>query len=557
MALGNYIVRDLDVNINHLSNSERKCLEHLIEAAQPIDTIYWKQKSEYGLAIKNLFEKVIMHAEPEKKPLFEEYLEYIILNNSFYDTLNNEKKFFPRFSKEDLIKAIESSPNEKGKLRNELAALTEPIFSKDICPEKPKGANIYDKGITKEMLKKASKDKELEKEIRKLNTEIRLDKDKIRIVPYEEVHKVELEKVSSCLVKASEHASGTFKRYLLSRSKALLDGEYRKSDEDWIDVEGNLNIVVGPIETYIDGILGQKAAYQAMICIKDAEETAKLTPLKSLAIGFEGNLPCSDKYKKEKVIIPPPEVVQTILNTGEAGGIATPVAWILPNDEKIRKEKGYRIAFSKNINYAKSCLEESIDKRILDDEDLKLYGKSLKDAFQLYVFLHELGHTNGKVKDELKLTPQEALEEHSSTIDEAKADILALYHLDFLKSKGFITGYKKGSVYYSLLSYSFRHFKSGLEGDHTRACALFLNYLMEKQGIKIKNNRYKIDIEKATEAVRSLAQKLLIINGEGNYNEADSLIKRYVFLSPEAKETIAKMKDLPDAVVIKYPKLEF
>ncbi len=561
MALGNYIIRDLEANIDHLSHRERKCLKHLIEAAQPIDTIYWKQKSEHGLAIKNLIEKAARYVGPEKKSLFEEYLEYLAFNHGFYDTLNNEKKFFPHFSREDLlvswINAVGRAPNEEEQLRQGLTTLMEPIFSKNICPEKPKGANIYDKGLTKEMIERASKDKKLDREIHKLNTEIRLDKGEMRVVPYEEVHKAQLEKASSCLIKASEHASGTFKRYLLSRSRALLDGEYRKSDEDWTDIEGNLNIVIGPIETYIDGVLGQKAAYQAIVYVKDVEGTAKLVQLRNLATQFEGNLPCSDKYKKEKVIIPPLEIVQTILNTGEASDIGTPVAWILPNDEKIRREKGYRIAYSKNINYAKSCIEALINERVLDDEDLKLYGESLIDSFLLFVLLHECSHANGKIKDELKLTPQEALKEHFSTFEEAKADILALYHLDFLKEKGFITEYEKGSAYYSLLSYSFRHFKSGLEGAHTRACALFLNHLMERGGIKIKNNRYKIDMEKATGTVRSLAQKLLIINGEGDYKEAGSLIKRYVFLSPEAKRTVAEMKDLPDAVAIKYPKLRF
>jgi len=557
MALGNYIVKDLETDITHLSKDERKCLEHLIEAAQPIDTIYWKQKLECGLAIKNLIEKAIKYMQPNKKPLFEEYLEYLVLNHSFYDTLNNERKFFPRFSKQDLSNAIESARSEeRNQLRSEFAALVKPIFSKNICPEKPKGANIYDKGITKEMLEKTCRDKELDKEIYKLNTEIRLDEGKIKVIPYEKVHKAELEKASSYLVKASEHASGTFKRYLLSRSKALLDGKYKKSDKDWIDVKGNLNIVIGPIETYIDGVLGQKAAYEAMIYIKDAEETAKLTWLKSLAAVFEKNLPSSDKYKKEKVFIPPLEVVQTILNRGEAGGISTAVAWILPNDEKIRKEKGYRIAFSKNIHCAKSCLDVLIAERILGDEEFKLYGKSLEEGIFLLYLLHEFSHANGKVKDGLKLTPQEALKEHSSTIEEAKADILGLYHLDFLKEKGFITEYEKKLAYHVLLVDSFRKFKTSLKDDHARACALFFNYLREKKGIKIENNYYRMDIKKATESVKSLAEKLLIINGEGDYNEADRLLKQYVFMSPEAKGTIEKIKDLPDAVVIKYPNLK-
>lgn len=556
MALGNYIVKDLEVDISHLSKRERKCLEYLTKAAQPIDTIYWKQKSEYGLAIKNFIEKAIRHAEPKAKPLFKEYLDYLAFNCSFYDGLSNGKKFFPHFSREDLRNAVERVPSEEKKqLRQELDSLLKPIFSRSICPEKPEGVNIYDKGVTKIMLEKASKDKKLGKKVYRLNTEIRRDKGKIKVVPYEKVHKAELEEASSYLIKASKYASGTFKRYLLSRSKALLDGKYRKSDEDWIDVKGNLNVVIGPIETYIDGILGQKAAYEAMVYVKDAEETAKLARLKSLATQFEKNLPCSDKYKKEKVFIPPLEVVQTILNRGEAGDIFTAIAWILPNDEKIRKEKGYRIAFSKNVQRAKSGPDALIAERLLGDKEFKLYGKSTDDGYFLFCLLHEFSHANGKVRDGLKLTPQEALKEHYSTIEEAKADIVGLYHLDFLKSKGFITEHEKEIAYYAYFVNSFRKFKTGLKEAHARGHALFFNYLKEREGIKVKNSHYSMDMKKATEAVGSLAQKLLTINGEGDYNEANKLLKKYAFISPETKKALAKIKDLP-VPLIRHPKLK-
>lgn len=545
--IANYIKRKLDVDISFLSEKEKKCLSCLVKVASPIDKIYWRQVNKNGYKIKNFFEKITKYAG-EKKPLFEEYLEYFILNHSFYNSLDSERKFFPGFTGKDIKEVLKKIPdNEK---KNFSPNLIDEIFSPR---ERPPGINIYDEGITKEILEKEMKKSEkIKKEINKINTEIRLREGKIVYVPYEKVHRKELEQASFFLLEASKYAEDKiFKKYLVERAKALLHGNYKKSDEIWINAGGNLNITIGPIETYDDRILGQKGSYEAFIFVKDEEETKKFERIKNLAPEFEKNLPCEEKYKNRKVFVPPLEVMNTVLYSGIFSNPSVPVGMILPNDEKIRKTNGYRILLSKNVSKAKFFICELIAKRILEEEELKKL-KKIDDLYFLFTAMHELGHGNGKTKN--PRGNKEELKEYNNVMDELKAYVLGLYNLNLLEKKEIITKEEKVQTYYSYLVDSLRKLREGIEEAHNKSVAFTLNYFLEEGAVETEGGKYKI-IEKAEKSIEGLAKKLLEINYYGDYVEADRLIKKYVFISEETKRVLERMKDLPKAVALEYLKI--
>ena len=145
----------------------------------------------------------------------------------------------------------------------------------------------------------------------------------------------------------------SLKTFLQSRAKAFLSNDYFQSDKDWMDLDSRIEITIGPYETYQDKLMALKASFEAFVTVTDPVESEKLSKYKSLLPEMEQNLPIPDDMKTERGSESPIRVVDLVYSSGEARKAVQTLAFNLPNDERVRKEKGAKKVMLKNLITAK------------------------------------------------------------------------------------------------------------------------------------------------------------------------------------------------------------
>jgi len=308
--INKYTKVKLDFDRSILDETQTKVLEKLVQAAQCIDEIFWKQSDHYSLDIRNYLLK-------SNEPLDKEYLHFLDINYGPFDRQADNKPFIG-------------------------------------TRQKPGGAGLYPEDITKQEIEaniKANPD--LEENFNRLNTVIKRKGDALVAIPFEEEYRELLEPAAKYLAEAAELTKNeSLKKYLQLRSEALLSGDFFESDMAWMDLKGNLlDIVIGPIETYEDQLLGLKASYESLVLIKDPQESEKFTEYKNHLAQLERNLPVPNSYKKSDVALSSSIGIFTSINRyGDANAGTKTIAISLPNDEKVRQQKGARSLQLKNVN---------------------------------------------------------------------------------------------------------------------------------------------------------------------------------------------------------------
>lgn len=523
-----------------------------------MNEIYWKQTYIHAREIRDLISSFLKYAKGDLYKKLKKYLLFLEINYGPYEPLEDFGKILPEFHKDDLLELAKTIPKNISKnLITKLNQLRKVIFSNEVDSTRPKGANLYspysatkrDFEVVLGPSSKSLKEK-LSNEFKKINTlaEITAD-DQIIMTPYEVAYRPSLVKASKYLLMASDYADGAFKVFLRSRALALLSGDFRESDEIWIDVDSDLNIVIGPIEVYIDKLFGYKGAYEAKVTIRDKLGTDKLRIFRKLAPIFETNLPCPEEFKKNSAPpMPPTEVVEVVYYAGEANTGMKNVAWQLPNDETIIKTKGYRVFLAKNVLEAKAeGILIPILQKVLDLDSYKMYKKEeLKEAFSTRLLLHEFGHPSGirRSKDLMELF---------SPIEEAKADILSLFFLKILTEKKIIQERFANAILMSYAGEILRSVRFGVQEAHGMGACIIMNYLHEHKAIEIKDEKCRPNLSKMRECVESLSRKILTIEGEGDYKKAKDLIETYGSVKEQIQILLNKIRKIPIDVILRYP----
>ena len=213
-------------------------------------------------------------------------------------------------------------------------------------------------------------------------------------------------------------------------------------------------------------------------------------------------------------------------------GIKT-AAYNLPNDERVVHEKGSKKVMLKNVQEAKfEATLTPIAKQVLTPAA----QSSLQfESFFTHILAHEMSHgigphqitVNGKAT-----TPRQELKELYSAIEEAKADVLGLYMLQFLSDKGYVKIDEK-SLYTTYLASSFRTLRFGLLEAHGKGMAVQFNYLTDKGAFVYRNGVWELDPTKIKGAVRDLAHDLLTIEATGDYAGAKQMFDKLALLRPD------------------------
>jgi hypothetical protein len=153
---------------------------------------------------------------------------------------------------------------------------------------------------------------------------------------------------------------------------------------------------------------------------------------------------------------------------------------------------------------------------------------------------------NGK-----QTTPRQELKDLYSSIEEAKADVLGLYMLQFLIDKGYIKQDEK-KLYMTFLASSFRTLRFGLLEAHGKGMAVQFNYLTDKGAFVNRGGAWEVDQTKVKGAVRDLAHDLLMVEATGDYAGAKAMLDRLAVMRPNVAATIAKMESLPVDISAKF-----
>jgi hypothetical protein len=503
-----FVSVDIKYDQSLLNDKEKIVLKKLYNASKLIDSIYLDQVYSKNIQIK----AELMKKEDEKSKL---QLELFDIMFGPFNRLEDDKPFMG-------------------------------------TDKKPLGANFYPENMTKEEFEKFVKENpKNEKIFTSEFTVIRRKDGKLIAISYSEYYKEPLTKISNLLKEAAESAGNpSLKRYLSSRTDAFLSNDYYQSDMDWMDLKDNkIEVIIGPYEVYEDGLFNYKASFESFLTLKDPVESKKLEVFAKYLKDIEKNLPLDEKHKNYSRGSESPIVVANeVFTAGDTKAGVQTLAFNLPNDERVRKAKGSKKVMLKNVHEAKfEKLLKPIAEIVLDPDQLKYVTF---DGFFNHTLMHEMSHGVGpgfikvdggdtEVKKELKET--------YSTMEECKADILGMYNNIFMILKGVYPKEMERQVWVTFLAGAFRSMRFGISEAHGGGNAIIYNYLLEKGGYVYDEATQKVhvDFEKIYPALKELANLVLTIQAEGNYQGAKDLIAKYAVNTPTIETLRKKLENLP------------
>lgn len=564
-----------------LTLKEKLFIYYLSRAALAGRDILWDQNNKYNLRIRRVLEKILREYRGDREcEAFQAFLLYakkVFFANGIHHHYSMDK-FIPAFSKEyfrSLLSAVGKEKEFDGLERilfdpNYMAKRVVLDGAKDLIQA---SANNYYSGLTQQEVEhfyKLPPVGEKQPVSRGLNSTLVKKDGKL----VEEVWKIggkysdEITNIVKALEKAKEYA-------LTEQQKEVIRllVEYYKSGDltvfdaysiEWIqEKESPIDFINGFIEVYGDP-LAYKASWEAVVEIVDTAACERTHKLAENALWFEKNAPIEDRFKKTQVSGITARVMQVAMLGGDCHP-ATPIGINLPNAEWIREQYGSKSVTLENITYAYhrasqgSGVTDEFAYSEAEKRKAELYGY---EGGNLHTDLHEcLGHGSGKMMP--GVTP-EALKNYYSTLEEARADLFALYYImdPKLLELEIITGPEVAECEYdsyirNALLTQLTRIKPGdcLEEAHMRNRQLIASWVYE-QG-KEANVIEKIQKEGKTyfvvrdyQALRSLFGKLLAevqrIKSEGDYPAARDLIETYGVQIEEAlhREVLERYRKL-------------
>ncbi|PWS32496.1 dipeptidyl-peptidase 3 family protein [Pedobacter paludis] len=490
----------LSTNINQLSVNDRKILPLLIQAAEIMDQLYWKQ------------------AYPQRDSLLatikdEKTRDFVNINYGPWDRLNNEKPFVTGVG------------------------------------NKPEGASFYPYGITKEAIEKS----DLKDKFGAYSVVQKDSSGKLSTVPYHVLFASELQRASSLLKQAALIADDAgLKKYLNLRADALVTDNFTASDYAWLDMKTNgLDLIIGPIENYEDKLFNARTSYEAYVLVKDKDWSKRLAKYVKMLPDLQKNLPVAAKYKTETPGTDSElNAYDVVYYAGDCNAGSKTIAVNLPNDEKIQQEKGTRRSQLKNAMKAKfDKILLPISKELIDAEQQKYITF---DAFFANVMFHEVAHGLGIKKTITgKGFVREALKEQYSWLEEGKADILGLYMVTGLLKKGELQGDIK-DYYTTFMAGILRSVRFGVSEAHGKANMQCFNYFKEKGAFeRTAKGTYKVNFDKFAVAMNDLSSFIITLQGNGDKAAVEKAQKTMAIIPAELKTDLDRLtkKSIPVDVV--------
>lgn len=576
-----------------LTLQQKKLLYYLSQAAIEGRDIIYDQNCKWNLAIRRTLEAVYTQYKGDRNSddfkALETYLKQVWFANGIHHHYSTDK-FVPGFGQEFFEKAVKSVdtrylPLQKGETVNQLLANISPvIFDPTIDAKRVNQAegedlvltsagNYYD-GVTQAeaeaFYNKMKNPNDLRPVSYGLNSRLVKRNGKIeeRVYKVGGLYSKALEKIVYWLEKAASVAENAQQKAVIEKLISYnKTGNLKEFDEYailWVnDLDSDIDFVNGFTETYGDP-LGMKASWEALVNFKNKEASERTHIISANAQWFEDNSPVDNRFKKEKVKGVSAKVITAAILGGDTYP-STAIGINLPNSNWIRHEHGSKSVTIENITeaYDKAAQGNGFaEEFVWSDKERELMEKYGFQADNLHTDLHEcLGHASGKL---LPGTDPDALKAHSSTLEEARADLFALYYMADpkiveLKLLPNTEAYKSEYYKYMMngLMTQLTRIEPGknIEEAHMRNRQLIARYVFEKgqkdNVVEMKKKDGKTfvvinDYAKMRSLLGELLAEIQRIKSTGDYEAGRDLVETYgVKVDPELhKEVLNRYEKL-------------
>jgi dipeptidyl-peptidase III len=553
-----------------LTPRERLLAYHLSEAGIAGDPIYYDQIADYGLELKQLLEGIWTYPDgldTNALAKIRSYTQLVWIQHGNYN-LDSARKFLPEFTPAELQaaahRALDNGANFGGKGQPGLDALLQrlsrPIFDANYKPmltvKAPpagqdkltaSGNNLY-AGVTSAEAARFTQKYALNSRLTKRDGQL-----------FEEVYragtpdgKIPAGRYAQFLNRSIAHlelaaqqaepAQADVIRKLIRYYQTGEKADWYDYNVAWVGLASNIDFIHGFVEVYLDP-LGAKGAWESVISFVNADQTHLMRSFADNAQYFEGRAPWLDAYKKQGVKPPVANVITVVSETGESGPIS-PSGINLPNEQDIRQQHGTKSVLLLNVSDA---FNEAVGPKAIEEfsatpEEIERGKKYGVESRKLLVMMHEvLGHGSGKVSPELTADPRSYLKEYYSTLEEARADLVALWNYADPKLEEIgianrpelmLAAYDAEARGALTLLYRYPH-GDQVEEDHDRGNQMIVQYLIKNFGcIEAVTQNGKInlrvtDYAKMHEGVGKLLAELMRIKAEGDYNAIRNLVNTY------------------------------
>jgi len=576
---------------------ERTLAWHLYQAALAGRDIFYDQRHALNLEIRALLEAILRHAEDVDPGVLQEirrYTKLFWINSGPYNNLT-ARKFLLRLTHEELSAACDAAvragatfPLQPDETLEQLLArvapmLFDPAVDPSITNKTPgPGSDILEASANNLYVGVSMADLPGFDERHGLNS--RLVKHDRTLV--EEVYRVggrydlEIRRIVSHLRDAVSYAPPAMAdalRALIRFYETGDDADRIAYDRTWVqDQDSPVDTINGFVEVYLDP-RGVKGAWEGLVFFVNQEQTRNIRTLAVHAQWFEDHLPCDACYRKREVLGISARVMDVIVETGDSGPI-TPIGINLPNDQVIREQYGSKSVTLANVSeaYERSTPEALRQEFSWDEAELARARQWTAFTQELTTELHEVvGHGSGRMAD--GVVPHVVLKEQYSAIEEARADLVALYFLADAKlaELGLIAADDHEQVVRAEYEYytrnalvQLRRIREGthIEEDHMRNRQMIVHWLMaHTSAIDVRRRDGKTyyvmtDAHAFRDGVGRLLADVQRIKSEGDYPAAKALLETYGvhFDGALRDEVVTRVDalDLPSYTAFVMPRLE-
>jgi dipeptidyl-peptidase III len=583
-----------------LSPRQQALAYWLTQASIAIDPIFYDQMSAYGLQQKRLLEEIMARPkgiDPTALAKISEFAKLFWANRGNHNDLTSQK-FLPAFTFDELEKAalvaqqngafrtayadlppLPTLADVKRELEALRASLFDPAFEPMITTKSPVGgkdtiqasSNTFYEGVSQADLKGFQEGYPLNSRVVKSAdgklTELvyRAGTPDGKIPPG--LYATFLNKANSCFEKARGFAEPAQAEAIGHLIRYYQTGEYADwvaFGTAWVQNDATVDFDNGFIEVYRDA-RGAKGSSQSFVTVTDKPVTTAMKKLAENAGYFEQKAPWDAKYKLTSFKLPVVKAVETLIETGDFS--VTTIGDNLPNENEIHEKYG-----SKNFLFTGSdrALADATGKTFTAEfgagpAEIERDDKYGMEAHSLMTALHEvIGHGSGKLSERVSGGAQPFLKEYFSTLEEGRADLMALWNVwdPKLKELGLISNQEEvaKAMYDTAASVALtqlRRIQHGdtIEEDHERDRQLIAHYIADKvpgsieQFTRSDNGKTYVrvaDYQKMRRGVGMLLAELMRIKAEGDYDAIKALVDKYgVHFDPA----------LRDQVLARYKKL--
>lgn len=566
--------------------NEKILIYHLSQAAIAGRDIFIDQKYKHSLAIRDLVEEVLTHSDgvdPATLAEIRRYAKLFWINNGPHNAVTSQKNVM-HCSLEAWQKAVQRAeqngarlPKRKAESTNALLARLQGVLfdpkvdalatnkspgpGKDILSA---SANNFYEGVTMADLEGFRERFPLNSKLVK-RPDGRLQELVWRagfdqVVPAG-MYAAQIKRIIGHLEDAIPYATPEMARALAHLIQYYRTGspvDFRAYNVAWVaDTQSPVDTINGFIEVYVDP-RGQKGAWEGIVYFNDPAKMDMIRQFADHAQWFEDHMPFDKRYRKPNVKGISAKAIQVVMETGDSGPV-TPIGINLPNAGDIREKYGSKSVSLSNVlkAYEESSSPQERAEFCFDDAEFERAKKWKSLALDLEVNMHEvIGHASGRLSEQLKEDPSAVIKEYYSALEEARADLIALWFIGDAKlvELGLIKERDRKEIqraayeaYTRNAIAQLRRVKTGtrLEEDHMRNRQLIVRWLMENtDAIEVRRREGKtfyvvVDVEQWHAGVGELLTEVQRIKSEGDRPAAKGLFEEYgIHFDPKLRDEV-------------------